>query len=395
MKRLKNALTKIKAKDLVAPFVFLLLLLPSVFLRIKNNLKKRELWLVAEEGDARDNGYYFYKYIREKHPDNFCFYAIKPESVGYKKVVDLGNVIKFGGLRHWLYYMSADLNISSQKSGNPCPIFWYFIHVVLGLYRNRVFLQHGVIKDDLKFTYQNKTKFKYFICGAKREYDYILKNFGYIRDNLILSGLPRWDTLKDSSRNNKNVLIMPTWRDWLGGDKNFLFETKDIEKTDFFKCWNDFLSDKKLIEFIEDNGITIYFYPHINMQKFLEFFRPLSKNIKILSKEHDIQKYIEKSNLMITDYSSAVFDFALLRKPVLYYQFDLKEYREKQYPEGYFDYEKDGFGKVVKSKDALVECIVDCANHNFKNESSYLKREDKFFMKNDRRNCERIYEAIK
>lgn len=396
MGRIKQALKQFRPADFLAPLILLLMIIPALIFRLINKLKGRKLWLICEQKNAaRDNGYYFYKYVRKKHPEQFCFYVVDKKSKAYERVKPLGNIIQFGSLKHWLYYLAANLNISSQKNGNPNTILFYVLHVNLGLLRNRVFLQHGVIKDDLKFAYYDKTKFRYFVCGAKREHDYVLKNFGYNKESLILSGLPRWDSLKDESRNQKTILVMPTWRDWLGKENNSLNQIKDFTSTEFYKNWSALINDPRLIKEAEKNDVTILFYPHINMQKFLKYFHTSTKNVKTLSADYDIQEYLEKANLMVTDYSSAVFDFALLRKPVLYYQFDIKDYRDKQHPEGYFNYEKDGFGKIAKTKDALVDEITECIKHNFKNEDRYRKREDEFFMLNDRKNCERVYEVIK
>ena len=198
MNRISNAIKQIKLQDLVSPLIFLTLLMPSSIFRLINKLKNRKLWLIAEQGEARDNGYHFYKYMRENHPTDYCFYAAKSGSAGYENVIKLGNIIKWGSLKHWFYYMSANLNISSQKSGNPCPMFWYIVHVILGLYKNRVFLQHGITKDDADWLYYRNTKFKYFICGAKKEFDYIQGKFGYPNGSLLLTGFPRWDARRET-----------------------------------------------------------------------------------------------------------------------------------------------------------------------------------------------------
>ena len=188
---------------------------------------------------------------------------------------------------------------------------------------------------------------------------------------------------------------MPTWRNWLGGEKNGFFEMKDFRKTDFFKKWNGLLTDEKFIEFIEAGDIEVYFYPHINMMKFLNEFERKSKNVRIVSADEDIQSYLSSCDLMITDYSSVAFDFAYLDKPVIYYQFDLKKYRDEQLQEGYFKYERDGFGDVLKEKGAVVEKIRYCVERDFKNETRYMTREQEFFGYRDRKNSKRVYEAIK
>ena len=395
--RFTRSVMRIKTKDILAPVIFLLILIPSLIFKLINRMHRRKLWLVAEDGEARDNGYHFYKYVREKHPTDFCFYAVKLESAGYEKIEKLGNVIKYGSLKHWFYYMSANLNISSQKSGNPAPIFWYILHVKLGLYKNRVFLQHGVTKDDSKWIYYRQTKFKYFVCGAKPEYDYILKKFGYKKKSLLFTGFPRWDSLRDASKKQKHesILIMPTWRSWLGGDRNSLFDVKNFRETDFYKYWNGLLNDQDFIDILEKNSIEVYFYPHINMMKFINAFKTRSKKIKFVSAEYDIQNFLNKCNLMITDYSSVAFDFAYLRKPVIYYQFDTEEYRKNQYQEGYFNYKDNGFGDVLLNKKTIMNKIEYYVRKNFRMETKYLGRADNFFSFRDTCNCKRVYEAIK
>lgn len=395
MERIKNGFKQIRLKDLFSPIIFLIVLIPSLVFKLYNKITGRKFWLLCEDKcTARDNGYYFYRYVRKNHPDDFCFYAIDKKSKAYERVKPLGNIVQFGSLRHWIYYLAADLNISSQKSGNPSPIFFYLLHVKFRLFNNRVFLQHGITKDDSKWLYYDQTRFKYFICGTRREHEYVLEKFGYKPKNLLLTGFPRWDTLQNKSTKGKSILIMPTWRNWLGKDTNKLFKTKDFQNTDFFKHWNGLLNNKKLINYVEKNDITVYFYPHIHMQKFLSSFQSRSKNIKILSTDRDIQNYFNRCNLMVTDYSSVAFDFTYMNKPIIYYQFDLERYRKNQLQQGYFNYESNGFGRVIRTEKALVDQIITICRDDFIDRKKYATRRNKFFAPNDHRNCERVYREL-
>ena len=208
MKKIKDSLKYIKLRDLVSPFIFLLMLIPSIIFRLINKLKKRQLWLVCEEGDvAKDNGYHFFKYVRTNHPNDYCFYVIDKKSKDYNKVKDLDNIIQFRSLKHWVYYLAADYNISTQKMGNPNQVLFYILHVTLGLMKNRVFLQHGITKDDSPWLYYKNTKFKYFICGAKKEYEYIKEKFGYPEGNVIYTGFPRFDNLYNNNLKEKQILV--------------------------------------------------------------------------------------------------------------------------------------------------------------------------------------------
>ena len=368
------------------------MLIPSLIFRTINKAKRRKLWLVAEEGEARDNGYHFYKYVRENHPDDYCFYAIKSKSAGYKKVVKLGNIIKFGGLKHWLYYMSANLNISSQTSGNPSNFFWYFIHVPLGLYRNRVFLQHGITYHNADCLHFSRTKFRYFVTGAEQEYKEIANNFGYKKGSVLFTGFPRWDALETADSLAKSILIMPTWRKKLQIQNNALFTRNDFVDSEYFKAWNGLLNNKEFLKFIDENNIDVYFYPHQNVQKMLYLFDSPSKRVKFISMDEDISKFLSGCSLLITDYSSVMFDFAYLKKPVLCYQFDEEDFHKTQHGLGYFNYRKNGFGPVLKSDKLLVNHIKKIFHDG--NEPRYIKNAERFFGDQNGNNSKKLYNCL-
>ena len=327
IKKIIDNLKYIKAKDILSIFIFIIMIIPSLAFKSINKIRKKRILLVTENGyTARDNGYHFYKYVRTNHPEENCFYVIDKKSDNYNLVKKYGNIIQYKSLKHWLYYMSATYNVSNQKDGNPNAPIFYFLHVVLGLYNNRTFLQHGITKDNAEWLYYKNCKFKHFICGAKKEYEFIKKNFGYPEGNVNYTGFARFDNLYNNKVNKKQILIMPTWRQWLGRETN-LFGNKFIfEETNFFKNWNNLLNYDEFINYIEKEGIKVIFYPHMNMQKFINSFSVKSKNIKIASMKTDIQKVLKESSILITDYSSVFMDFAYMKKPIFFYQFDYDEY---------------------------------------------------------------------
>lgn len=396
MKKIKDNIKYLKLNDLLAPFLFLIILPCVLIFRLKNKLNHKKIWLVCENGEtARDNGYWFYKYIKENKKDISCYYVIKKDSKDYEKVKDLGNIIEFKSLKHWLYYLSSKYNISSQKNGNPNQPFFYILHVVLNLFNNRVFLQHGITKDDADWLYYKNTKFRYFICGAKDEYEYIKKKFGYPENNVQYTGFARFDNLHNIKIEKKQILFMPTWRNWLGRETNKLGNKIDFTSTDFYKFWNELLNDAELNKFIETNNLEILFYPHINMQKYLKDFYQTNKNIKFLNTSNDIGEILKTSAILVTDYSSVFMDFAYMRKPIIFFQFDKDKYRQMQYKEGYFNYERDGFGPVLENVNEVVNYIKLSYKNDFETPNEYRKKMDNFFEINDSNNSERIYQLLK
>ena len=83
-----------------------------------------------------------------------------------------------------------------------------------------------------------------------------------------------------------------------------------------------------------------------------------------------------------------------MRKPVLFYQFDYKKFREGQYEEGYYDY-KDGFGKSIDTLDELIIEIEKQYYNNWILEDKYKERIEKFFRIYDSKNSKRVYTFIK
>lgn len=397
MLKILKRFRELKFSDYMAIFTLLIAFVLSIFYRKKN----KNLILISEAGsEARDNGYWLFKYICENEKNVHVAYVIDKKSVDYSKVKDLGEVIQFKSLKHWIYYLSAGVNVSSQKGGKPNPAIFYLLEVVLKILRNkRVFLQHGITKDDADWLYYKNTTFRLFVCGAKPEYDYIKVRYGYPDKNVEYLGFSRFDQLHDIDVDNKRILVMPTWREWLVSktDAHYKFkESSDFSKTEYYKYWSRFLNNKKLLDYIKENELELIFYPHRNVQPYIDLFRNNQENVIFADwRDYDIQALLKTSAFMITDYSSVFMDFAYMHKPMLFYQFDYDKFREGQYQEGYFNYENNGFGPVFyEDSEAMVDYIINMHKSSFNLEDKYLERINGFFPLYDKNNSKRIYESI-
>ena len=175
--RLLSKLRQVTLRDIVHLFLFLAALLPSAIFK----MRRPDLWLICESAnEARDNGYWLFRFLCRERPQVDAVYAICRTSPDYAKVASLGQVVEYGSFRHWVYYLAAKVNLSSQKSGKPNAAVCYLLEVVLGVWKNRrVFLQHGVIMNDLPFLYREKAKFSLFCCSAPRELEWVRNRFGY------------------------------------------------------------------------------------------------------------------------------------------------------------------------------------------------------------------------
>lgn len=396
MGNLREKFERVKIQDILSVFTFLSAIPEALYLR----KKRPDMWLVCEDkNEARDNGYWLYKYIRSEHPEQDCVYAINKKSVDYKKVKDLGEIIQYGGYKHWVYYLAASKNISSQKGGKPNAAVCYVLEVFGILKNKRAFLQHGVICSDMPWCYYENTKMRLFVCGAKKEYDFIKETYGYPDGYVKYLGLARFDGLHDYVVKKNQILVMPSWREWIADPTSKSLTLDDMTcftSTEYYQKWNEFLNSNAIAETLDKYDLKMIFYPHRNMQKYINEFSKGSERITIADwKQYDVQTLLKESALLITDLSSIFMDFGYMRKPMIYYQFDMEKFRKGQYQQGYFEYSRDGFGPVCTELSQVEESLLKYAKNNLEIEEDYKKREEEFFPLWDTDNCKRNYNAIK
>lgn len=391
--KILEKLKMVKLSDLIHIFKFLIALPLSLIYRQKH----RDLWLICDyEMEARDNPYWLFKYIREVHPEQEIIYAINPKSPDHARVAALGPTVAYGSLKHWICYLAASKNISSQKGGKPNAAVCYALEVSGLLKNTRIFLQHGIIKDDLSYLYYKNTKMRMFVTSVPREYEFVRDTYGYPKGYVQMLGLARYDNLFPVPAKERFILVMPTWRKWIAHTVTHSVEHVDsFEKTEFAQAWKKFLTDD-FVTALGRQNIKLIFYLHRNMQKFAGYFAGVNDNVTIATwPEYDCQQLMKEALCMITDYSSVAMDMAYMRKPVLYYQFDYAMFREGHMGLGYYDYHKDGFGPICENSAQLVDELKNTMARDYVMEEEYKKRCDAFFYFHDRDYCKRNYEAIK
>ena len=128
--------------------------------------------------------------------------------------------------------------------------------------------------------------------------------------------------------------------------------------------------------------------PHPILFPYIDRFS-IPEDVKLWGINVVYRDMFAKNKLLITDYSSVAFDFAYLRKPVVYVHFD-----QNHYAEGYFDYERDGFGEVEYDLEGAVNRIIEYMENDCKLKTKFHERIDSFFTFNDKNNCQRVYEEI-
>ncbi|MCY7782539.1 MULTISPECIES: CDP-glycerol glycerophosphotransferase family protein [unclassified Bacillus (in: firmicutes)] len=180
----------------------------------------------------------------------------------------------------------------------------------------------------------------------------IFRSAFQFKKEIIESGYPRNDLLYAENRddiskrikrklniddNKKIILYAPTWRDnEFYGVGKYKFDLQlDLEE---------------LQKEFEDSAVFLLRMHYLvrenfNLQKYHHF-------IKDVSSYQDIRDLYLISDILITDYSSVFFDFGNLKKPIIFYTYDLELYRDKL--RGfYFDFEQNAPGEIVVNKKEL------------------------------------------
>ncbi len=358
------------------------------------NPKYCNFWLISERGDdARDNGYYFFKYMMRAHPEQPIWYVIKRNSSDAIKIKETGRFVAYGSFRHFVYFALTNCRISTHAWGGDIPIADYYKK--FGLYKlskkKFVFLQHGITKDLLIGLLYPNFYPDIFICGAQPEFEYICREYKHPQGVVQYTGMARFDNLY-IHKEKSQILIMPTFRKWLQG----IGKEKFLE-SDYFEKWNVLLNSPELERILEQANVQLVFYPHYEIQKYVKCFESKISRVVIADFSHyDVQQLLIEAQLLITDFSSVFFDFAYMEKPVIYYQFDRERYISEHYDytKGYFDYDTMGFGEVVSDKEELLTAIKHVLRQEFVLEDKYKTRIRTFFPLKDDKNCQRIYNAI-
>ena len=198
--------------------------------------------------------------------------------------------------------------------------------------------------------------FKYFLykdlnCYATKRIDKILippsdkiiflaKKYGWKDENIIKINLPKWDKY---NKNNK-IFILKN-ESYYKTNSIFVFFTwrKTIKKKKISSLYYvniiALLKSKSLINSLKKNNITLYFAFHHKIDsynKYTNLFRQY-KDLQLVE-ENKISQCILWSSLLITDFSSIVFDFIYRGKPFILFIPDildqnLNEIYNKEYSE--------------------------------------------------------------
>ena len=181
---------------------------------------------------------------------------------------------------------------------------------------------------------------------------------------VLATGLPRTDIFFDQEymqnirdvydkrypvlKGKKILLFCPTYRGLTLNDATYAFQLLDPER---------------MLEAMGEDSVIIFkWHPALTTalkkKKKVPFDYSLYKGrVLDLSDERDINNLLMIADVCVTDYSSVIFEYELMEKPMIYFWYDANDYRMGRGV--YYDLDEYVYGRVAYNFEELLEAIRD------------------------------------
>lgn len=340
-------------------FLFYIFKVP-MFIIVSLIPKQKNIWIFGAwfGKSISDNPKYLYQYLRDNNPE------IKPIWITKNKIL-LNNTDGFD-----VYYYKSFKGIYYQVFASMAfvthSIATDFNSPFIGLNTKRILLWHGaplkkIGYDDEKYTTKNHIARRYhrlFSFLTNNIYNYVISNgnicsrsfltaFNLKNENILLTGFPRNDVFSNRDYmgdKRLKAIYMPTFRGAIG------------EEVDLFDRYG---FDISFIDEVLSNSniaLTIRVHPANSPSSELSNKIALSTSIKV-SLVSDIYEEIDNYDVLITDYSSIMFDFAITKRPIIFAPFDIERYLLKD-RELYIKYEDIVGNDFSRSWNDILDALL-------------------------------------
>ncbi|MFV8819256.1 CDP-glycerol glycerophosphotransferase family protein [Haliea sp. E17] len=306
-------------------------------------------WLIGEnQGECLDdNGYAFYRYCRDRHPEEPVYFLVKRSSANFERLFrDDPNAVLYGSWRHMRLFLQASLMFYTHTYRD---LMYRRFFEIYGRRRGLVYLHHGTLafKKFDAFYQRNRNIMRLFTVGSELERRMLVEQAGVDEFRVRVTGYARTDLLKLKATNTaRQILFVPTHRRHLAGS----------ELREFRAELQSLLDDPDLLCLLEKHDVVLKVYLHAHSQKVMALPRSPAAKIHVVKQgEESLRDLICESMLMVTDYSSVCWDFMSLGKPVLFYRFDLASYQSAR--DAYIDLRDSTYGEIAYERGELLRLI--------------------------------------
>jgi len=367
--------------------------------------RNKNVWVFGAWYGRRfsDNSRYLYEYVRKNHPEIKAIWLTRDDEI--KDAIEQKGGLAFltNSMKGICYSLIAknilvssgkrDVNALFINGANWIQLWHGSPAKKIGLddkYANsNSFFQEKVVKPIFPFLSEFTN---YRIASNSPVFSKILSSaFGIPLSRIMETGTPRNDVyyskkeddfnlaLREKFHGCKLIYYLPTFRDFEGAKS--LFTTDDYDEA-------------KLLTFLEEHNYVLVSKGHyVDNQLAKKSSDSHSRLVHLADKEvSDINFMLKDADLLITDYSSAYYDFLLTEKPIIFAAFDLKEYLAGS-REMYFTYEDIVAGPIVKDWAALFQSLETIWEDD--TYQTLIKEKNKVFNKyHDANNSKRVFDTI-
>ncbi len=297
------------------------------------------------------NPRYLYEYIDKNHPEYECVWSLIDEHI---PINGNGIRVRRGSLKYFYYlatskYFVDNVDLDGDWIKRDNQVYIQTMHgtplKTLGLDVETDFKSN---LDKEKFI--EKT-YKYDFIPVQSDFVSKITKRCFLYEKTVLKlGYPRTDIL--FTNNNKNDILRLKKKMSLPLDKKVILYAPTWRYKNKFELMLDLESFRKNLS---DEYILIFRLHHYSSSA----WTPPTDNefIYDFSDYDSVEELYLISDLLITDYSSVMFDYSILDRPILLFTYDLGEYRDKI--RGlYVDIEKNNPGPLLYTSKEVEDAIV-------------------------------------
>lgn len=239
------------------------------------------------------------------------------------------------------------------------------------------------------FNSPNHRNYTKAIVSSENDIPFYGEAFGIKERNILPTGIPRTDIFFNEAYKEDTVAQIEDEIPQVKGKQVILFAPTfrgnghRSAHYPFFKI--DF---KRLADYCESHNAVVLFKMHPFVKNKLTIPHQYQDYFIDVSDYREVNDILFITDILISDYSSLVYEFALFEKPMLFYAFDLEDYiQSRDFYEPYKDFVP---GKIVTTFDQLLSALY---NKDFEQEK-VPRFVDKHFKDTDGRSSERVVRSI-
>ncbi|UBM61659.1 CDP-glycerol glycerophosphotransferase family protein [Candidatus Sulfidibacterium hydrothermale] len=334
------------------------------------------------------NNQYFFQYLCQIQPV-FPFFFFTKDKKTYQNLQK-----KYPGKILYAYHAKTFVRMAKAKvlmvTTGPDDFFPFPLSPkkkIINLWHGTPLKNIGLLAPDAdtKSLSAFSEAIDYFCVSSGFEGKIMQKAFRLPEQKIFISGLPKNDFIRHDHSSflhqhpvlrEKIILYAPTFR----------------EKEMAQKSLAELFPLEKLQQLLEEQHARFLYRSHINttdLQAIEGFDRILSASPSIFP---DPQPLLYFTDMLITDYSGIYFDYLLLNRPIIFYNYDDAEYRAKR--NFLFHYEENTPGPKVQNREELLKVIRRYFEYPDQDAEQREKIKNKFHTFTDGKACERIYQKI-